>query len=69
MRCRSSPFPPSKCISLPHRLKKVMDFKRKIVIQEEIESKAKEAANLAKGIKLESGGDLLHEKHDEDIVV
>lgn len=50
------------------RLKKVLDFKRKQIVEDENANKIKEAELRAKGIKI-GGGDLLQEEVDEDIVV
>ncbi|KAL4473376.1 hypothetical protein ABPG72_015619 [Tetrahymena utriculariae] len=50
------------------RLKKVLDFKRKVIAEEEKETAAKEAELRAKGVK-NIGGNFLNEEADEDIVV
>lgn len=51
------------------RLKKVLDFKRKVIQEEEVATKLKEAELRAKGVKNLGGGDLLQDDVDEDIVV
>lgn len=51
------------------RLKKVLDFKRKVILEEEAATKLKEAELRAKGVKNLGGGDLLQDDVDEDIVV
>lgn len=55
------------------RLKKVLDNKKKMIIEEEIEKKkrAKELeGQTLKGMKFEGdqGGNLLDEEHDEDLL-